>query len=167
MANEFEVKGLDELNKALLALPEAISRTIGEHAVHAGCEVIQKAAQDGAPERTGQLIDDIKVKVGSNLDARRASGESAEIDGEVYVSKRSAAKARWAEFGTAPHVINAHGKTLDINGEPVGKAVHHPGQPARPFMRPAFDNNKERAVGAMADDLRANLAIAVEEAKRR
>lgn len=163
---KLEVKGLAELERTLARLPESISRIIAEGGVRAGLTVIQEAAQENAPQRTGRLRKDIKVKVGSNIDAKRAYKEPLAVDGSVYVSKRSASVARWNEFGTAPHAINAHGTTLDINGEPVGKTVQHPGQPARPFMRPAFDNNKNEALKAMADNMRENLPKAAEDAKR-
>lgn len=48
--------------------------------------------------------------------------------------------AHLAEFGTAPHVIRSE-KPMGPKGV-FGLIVHHPGQKATPFMRPALDNNE-------------------------
>jgi hypothetical protein len=48
----------------------------------------------------------------------------------------------WAptEYGSAPHIIRAHGNYSLHNretGQYFGPVVHHPGTPEQPFMRPA------------------------------
>jgi hypothetical protein len=47
---------------------------------------------------------------------------------------------RATEYGSAPHIIRAHGpySLHSDDGEYFGPVVHHPGTPAQPFMRPAL-----------------------------
>lgn len=48
-------------------------------------------------------------------------------------------------------------QVLVINGKFVTGVVLHPGQPARPFMRPALDLRADDAVQAFAARIRAYL----------
>lgn len=155
---ELEITGLKELEKTLNRLPEATQRLVVEPSVREGAEVIKDLAVEKVSRKTGQTARDIAVKMISNLDARRAAGETREVDAQIYVKKRSAAKARWIEFGTAPHVINARGTALSANGEILGKSVSHPGQPARPFMRPAYDEGARKAIEKTVEGCRRRLA---------
>jgi HK97 gp10 family phage protein len=165
--SETKIVGLEELGRRLMALPEAIARGPAEDAMLAGAKVIQKAAQQKAPVKTGKLRKAIRVRKSSNLDARRAAGETLEADASVYIAKGEGHIARFNEFGTGPHTIVAHGGgAIAIGGEVVGKSVDHPGQPARPFMRPAFDTSKEAATQAIRDTLAAKLDAVVQKVKQ-
>lgn len=51
------------------------------------------------------------------------------------------------EFGTKPHRIESKGPWPLRNprtGQVFGRVVNHPGQPARPYMRPAIDDLRGR-----------------------
>lgn len=73
--------------------------------------------------------------------------------------------AHLVEFGTAPHVIEA--RKVEVlfarrfgkwsGGYRLGRKILHPGQPARPFIRPAYETGKETALriyrGALLSEL--------------
>lgn len=65
--------------------------------------------------------------------------------------------ANFLEFGTRPHIIRAQpGKMLHFGGRTV-KSVAHPGARAKPFLRPAFNASRDRAVAAIADAVKSVL----------
>jgi hypothetical protein len=80
---------------------------------------------------------------------RRVPVDTGELRSSIRTGEVSATHWRvwvgtehWAptEYGSAPHVIRAHGPYSLHNaetGEYFGPVVHHPGTPAQPFMRPA------------------------------
>ena len=83
---------------------------------------------------------------------KNRTGETrASIRGEVlglkgFVEARGA--AHFLEWGTAPHLIVAHGRALRfvVNGTVLyRKWVHHPGTRERPFMREARQRGEQAA----------------------
>lgn len=160
------ITGMEVLKQRLSKLAPNMSRTIVEEALMAGAHVFQVKAQINAPKKSGKLVKDIGIRAGSNLDARRAYKEPLKAESAVFIKKRSRHIGRFNEFGTAPHVINARGKVLAANGEILGKTVKHPGQPARPFMRPAFETEQSKAIAAVKEYITVNLDRIVEETKR-
>lgn len=89
---------------------------------------------------------------GTTLFKDRTGETRGSLRGEVlgqrgFVEARGA--AHFLEWGTAPHLIVAHGRALRfvVNGTVLyRKWVHHPGTKERPFMREA----RERGQQAMA-----------------
>lgn len=111
-------------------------------------------------------------------DAQRAAkGEAATV--EVYVGMINwwASKGHWIEFGTKPHVIRPKkskgGKFLSIwTGSPASitarvAEVQHPGQPPRPFLRPAFNQTAPIVLASLADKVRVRLAEAAARSAKR
>lgn len=115
-----------------------------EEAVHAAAQVINDAAEEQAPgphieqETTRKTPRRVVVGVGPD-------------------------KKRWyykfAEAGAGAHDIRAKKKkALSFEGQGgavVVGGVRHPGQQARPFLRPAIDNNAGEATAAMGDRLKS------------
>lgn len=81
----------------------------------------------------------------------------------------------WQEYGTDPHYISVddsqrEGKTarrvneleragsLVINGQPVGKTVHHPGAKAEPFMRVSLDLKEGEAIKAAQAHINSRIS---------
>ena len=54
----------------------------------------------------------------------------------------------YIEFGTPPHTISVKNKRVltDGKGKFFGKTVNHPGTQAKPFLRPALDENHKDAI---------------------
>lgn len=106
---------------------------------------------------------------------RRAPGPH--IHAEVVRTTRHGAEAhigpdkehwyyRFFETGAQPHPIRPRKKQgrkklrFEVGGEEVfAVAVQHPGMAARPFLRPAFDENSKRAADAAGRALRKKLGI--------
>lgn len=142
---ETTIEGLSELDRMLKELPAKLEGTVVRGGLRAGATVLQKAARELAPVRTGKLRASIKVSTGIR-------------NGRVYARVRAGGKdafyAHMVEFGTAAHVIQGkRGGWLNIGGRWALK-VNHPGSMMRPFMRTAVDGFQGEAVSAMANYLR-------------
>ncbi len=73
----------------------------------------------------------------------------------VGVQKRQNYIARFAEFGTKPHVIRprrlkrGRKQAISVPGYGVFRKVQHPGAKKQPFIRPGFDASVGQAQDAM------------------
>ena len=175
MTDGVEIKGLSELQKLLDTLPAKIEANIMRGAMRAGAKVLQAAAKAKAPRKSGKLADGLKITTRSR---------SGVVTASVKASGPHAFLAPMIEFGTAPHLISVSDENKKINrrlsikrgmvvkesmttfnrrflvigGQIVGKSVSHPGARAQPFMRPALDENAERAVVAAGEYIKKRLA---------
>jgi hypothetical protein len=109
--------------------------------VNHGWEAWFKAAQGKSVRKiTENVADD--ARAGCPID----SGDLVESIGTRYpgglVGVVVVGTDHWpaTEYGSAPHIIRAHGpwSLRSDEGEYFGPIVHHPGTPAQPFMRPAI-----------------------------
>lgn len=153
---ETTIEGLVELDRMLKELPAKLEGTVVRGGLRAGATVLQKAARELAPVRTGKLRASIKVSTGIR-------------NGRVYSRVRAGGKdayyAHMVEFGTAAHVIQGkRGGWLNIGGRWALK-VNHPGAMMKPFMRTAVDGFQGDAVDAMAAYLRERTPREIEKIK--
>ena len=148
-----EVRGLKELNEALRQLPDRIARNVLRGATSAGAAVIRKEAKVKAPVYTGQ------VSAGHPPPGtlRRAVYQkqirelSSLVKQTFYVGVRVGRNAskkgldafywRFIEFGTSK-------------------------QPARPFLRPAFETKKLEAIAAIKQYLTDRIPKEVDKLKK-
>ena len=149
-----EVKGLRELNAALLELPRQMSKRVLDAALKAGGEVIAKDASRRAPvlqepdprRRPGTVRDAVKV-----TSRRDTEGHSALA---VVKPKRLTAKqVRFFKLLTGR-------KGADNPMDPFYWWFIEFGtrfQAARPFLRPAFEAQKHNALRAIHERLRTRL----------
>ena len=100
-------------------------------AIHHGCEAVRDQAIRIAPAGpTGNLKMMIHAEMG-----RGASG----------VVKSSAKESHLAEYGTGPRITYTHAhKAMVINGDFVRGDIYNGKMPAKPFLRPAFEEEKPR-----------------------
>jgi HK97 gp10 family phage protein len=134
-----EIKGFRELDNILAGFTDRVQRNIMFAMSLAGAAVLKKAAREKCPIITGKLRKSIVTR-------RRKSPRGMAIYGvgsKLYY-------ASMVERGTKPHVIKSKsGKILLMaKGHPIYE-VHHPGARAKPFLRPAFDENQSRIIEAM------------------
>ncbi len=98
---------------------------------------------------TGTLKDNITSFVAKN-------GLRAEAGYRGKKAKRRAWYARFIEFGTKAHKIGTYSSPVLSDGaNTFGTQASHPGIPARPFIEPAWDKNKQKiqkAVGKVVAD---------------
>lgn len=134
-----KIEGLGDLSKAFQLLKGATD-TVLEPAARAGAEVVRQAANQDAPGPHNEI------------NMKRVSQKKAEA--EIGPDKE-----HWyylfEETGTDAHEITpSKKKALTWPGGPMVKRVSHPGRAARPFLRPALDNNLNKILNAMSNVLR-------------
>ena len=139
MGVTYQVVGLKELQAKLEALPVKLARRVLRPALQEAGAVIQQEAGVRAPRDTGKLTTDIVVDVVIHND----------LVGDVKIGPaKSAFWGMFSELGTAPHQESS----------PRGTAPFmHPGEPARPWLRPAMDTKKEEALQVLANNIRLGL----------
>lgn len=135
---EFTVKveGLRELEEALKELPKATGKNALKRALMRAAEPIAAAAAAMAPRRKGKLI--ASIKVGTTLSTNQRRRHEKQGDVEVFAGAGPLPHAHLQEFGTAHSA-------------------------PKPFMRPAWDANKFRALASIKSD----LAEEIEKARQR
>lgn len=130
-----KVEGLRELERALKELPRATGKNVLRRALTKAGAPIEADAERLAPVRTGHLVQSIGT--GRKLTRRQRKQHRPESPVEVFVGAAEP-KAHLQEFGTGAG-------------------------PAQPFLRPAFDSNKMRAL----DMVKTELATEIEKARAR
>jgi HK97 gp10 family phage protein len=145
---ELNINGLAELQAALARLPKAIEQNILRGALVAGAQPILADAKAGAAVASGLMRDGLKVS-------------TSVIDGVLTASIKATGKhaylAKFVEFGTAAHRIDAKNGSALAFGGGVFNHVQSPGQRARPFLRPAFDAQSAAAIKATAEYINKQL----------
>jgi HK97 gp10 family phage protein len=132
MANKtVTVEGLRELDAALGNLPKATGKNVLRRVLKKAGQPIAEEAEERAPVLTGAL--QISIGVGTKLTKRqsklhRKMFKDDRASAEMFVGAGGLAQATQAEFG------NEH-------------------QAAEPYMRPAWDGNKDEALDIIATDL--------------
>lgn len=151
-----KVEGLDKLSAVLRELPQRIGRNALRGAVSAGAAVIRNEARLRAPVYTGDVSQGhpppgtlkraiFQSRVKSGCDDQRQTFMVAVKQGKKYRGQgkkgdksQDAYYWRWVEMGTA-------------------KMAPHP------FLRPAFDAQKENAVLAIATYLAERIPQEIEK----
>lgn len=169
-----DVKGLDDLLRRLDKLPLALSRKVARDGLQEAGEIIQAAAEASAPKRTGELADDIIVKVHISSDfrnnnvlvgpgyneadlktrkrgkyaGRQDSTTSPGVYGKFVERGHGMAGYSWASrFGSAAQRRRT-GRQVELGSHDV--APH-------PWLKPAFDASKAAAVDALVTRTAAEL----------
>lgn len=137
-----QISGLKELNAKLKKMASRDANRITRRGISKMAQIIRKEMRAQAPRETGDLRKNIAYKI--FRDSRGC------FRGKVG-PRPKAFYARFIEFGTAAHMI----PRKDTKGRPQKKlkignrvltSVTHPGIRPKPFLRPAFEASKRRAV---------------------
>lgn len=143
MADDLKIKieGIEEMTRKLEAVGTRVALRGPNAAVRAGGSFLIKEMRRRAPKETGSL----KKALGQRIKTYRRSKTVAAIVGprskryDTSKGRRNPANyAHLVELGTRPHSI--------------GRGTH-PGRPARPFMRPAWDAAAPGARQAVIDKM--------------
>jgi HK97 gp10 family phage protein len=141
------IDGLKELQNALKELPKEIQKRPLRSAVSAGAKVIADEAIKKAPQgETGNLRKSIY---------RYRSRRQSTTGKETFLVGVRKGKAKFVD-NSRNRRLGRVGKTYQTQGEAYYWRFVEFGtssQPARPFLRPAFENSKERAVQVMKERL--------------
>ena len=119
------VDGLKDLEKALKELPQANAKAALRRTMKEAGEPVAKAARSMAPEEMGYLRESIDVS--TKLSGRQRKLHQKQSPVEMFIGPGPDAAAHLQEFGTGP------------------------GRLAQPFMRPAWDQNKEKVLDTIAN----------------
>lgn len=140
MASSVTVKvdGLRELGERMKGLSEQMNNRIARAATAAGAVVIRNAAQQKAPVDTGNLKKNIIVK-------RLPKGESSLTSEHIVTVRQGKLTAKQKDKGLQDAY---YGKFVEYGTAKM---------PARPYLRPAYDQNKEKAVQAIKDRIEKRL----------
>jgi len=155
---EIKIQGLAELDEELKKFPIELQKKALGSMVAAGGRIVKDAALQNFMNvaKTMNLDKNEKFWSLKNIVLRRMKKKDQGKSTLTYGIKAQY-PAFYLETGTSPHTLNAgaytksHGKT--VNRKQTGK--QHPGYAARPFLRPALDNNVQRVVTAMGYKLMA------------
>jgi HK97 gp10 family phage protein len=126
----FRVEGLSDLLEALQELPKATNNNVLKRFLMDVAEPIRGDAERNAPHRTGKL--QRSISTGTKLSRRQKSQHIKQSAVEIFVGPASMTRAITQEFGTSQHG-------------------------PKPYMRPAWDSNKKRALETMRDLLAAEI----------
>lgn len=154
----FKLEGFKELDKALGELPKRTGKNVLRRVLKKAAEPILDAMTANAPRDTGVLVS--KIAESGTLSANERKGHVAEFLGigdggqkifgkqaarnyvEIHVGssgkKQNSPVPMWIEFGTSE-------------------------LPPQPFMRPAWESNKDRALNI----IKIELAGEIEKAAKR
>ncbi len=163
MTVAMKLDGIEELVASLNELENAAAKPIVRRALAKAAKPVEQHARSLVPvgpiqkRRNGskprpKLRDEIRVS--TNLSPRQKRGrprKSSEV--YVYVGAGPARHAHLVEFGTKPRTHK--------NGKSVGQ------MPARPFMRPAWEANKQTVLATFTTELRNEIAKAARRALRK
>ena len=136
-----KVEGLRELSAAMRDLAQNVQNNIARSATNSAAQVVKKAAISKAPNLTGNLKKNIIVRRLPKAESALTSEHIVTVRrGRLTVKQKAAGitgamYAGFVEFGTVK-------------------------MPARPYLRPAFDQTKTQAVDAMAAQLKKRIAKA-------
>lgn len=147
------VEGLRELQEALAELPKATSRNVVRRALIEALAPMERHAEGLAPELTGELKGTIETS--TKLSKRQMSQHQAEFGGKAVRTAegfRSDPKTEIFMFmgpaGSAKSIVQEFGS---VNQSP------------KPYMRPAWDSGKAKAL----DTIRTEMWAEIDKAAKR
>ena len=125
-----DVSGLEGVERAMRALDRSVRNDLAERAARAGAKVLERGVAARIPRGTGSrhMADSIDSKAVVLNRAVLVEVGGKAPDGSLF---------HLVEFGTSPH---------SIEQPKLGRTIEHPGAAAKPFMRPAVDEDGPEAV---------------------
>jgi HK97 gp10 family phage protein len=169
-----------QLERNMQQIPAQLEAKIARQALQAGGEVIQAAAEASAPRRSGELAEDIVIKVHVNTAGN--FHDNYVLVGPGYDRSRLRIRKRGkyagrADSSTSPGV---YGKFVELGHAPAGMAgekrkarrsgfqIEFGGRetPPRPWLGPAFETSKEPAIERMAEVMRTGLVAVASELQK-
>lgn len=160
-----QVDGLTKLDSQLkMLLNDVQQASTLRAALRAGGKVLVDSMRSRVKRTAGQphhasgkprphVADDLKV---------RFKRDNGLLTAHIGAGRQTAYIANFLErTGAAPHEIKAKpGRALNVKGRLV-ESVQHPGMQPSPFIRPAFDSQKDRAIEqfktVLADRIRREI----------
>jgi HK97 gp10 family phage protein len=138
--------GGKELARALNQLPKMVAERVLEKAVTAGAELVRQSAAQLAPRPAMRRRPDT-IRLGDSIKVRTTE------KGPSFVTVNVGTKVRYAHLVEYGHQIVP--RTSKRGERRIGgrRGFVAP----RPFMRPAFDENRESMIARIGDVLRTGI----------
>lgn len=137
-----KVEGLKEVQTALRQLPDATAKNVMRRVLRKAGQPVADRARELAPVDEGDLRDSIVVSTKLSKAQRQKRRKSGKNDVEIFVGAGAKPHAHLQEFGTSFH-------------------------PAKPFLRPAWDQLKRQVLDGIKDDMWAEIRKAAERLARK
>lgn len=159
MSASFHIKGGDRLQRSLRNMKEKVAKKIVRRAVVVAAKPIVKAARNNAARDSGTLAASLGVKMKFYRNTRswvaiigprvrfKYGGEQFGVKGQKD-HRKPAFYGHLVEGGTKRHFME-----VATFGGVVYKAFQHPGAAPKPFLEPAFDENRRKAFRIMGVEL--------------
>ncbi len=141
-----DIKFLGEKELGIkLNLLKKLSNVQIKAGLRSGGKIISNAAKENIKKHGLIKSGTMKRSVHVETPSRKGGGIFVQIGTNIVNPPYPA----YHEFGSGPYLIpNAFGR---------GITVQHPGYPARPWLRPALDDNQSKAVKEISDSLKILL----------
>lgn len=139
--DSFHVAGLDDLNRKLRQLGAKTGVAVLRKAARKAMKPVEDAMRQGAREDTGSL----KASIGMRARAGSRSSRSRAVTISVGPLKKSRGS------GDGKQALN------NINNKAISQEYGNAKQSAKPFIRPALDNNKSAILDTLKDEFKKEL----------
>lgn len=164
------IEGMRDLDEALKQLPRATGRSVLDRALKRAAKPIQQKSRALAPRDTGALRKSIVVesvkrgnRAGKSAFAQAlAAGGSVGDARAALVSASSGGETR-AEVRVGPR----KGKSKHESIKTIVQEFGSVNQPAQPYMRPAWDANRDAASANIRKELWSEIEKAVARRAKR
>lgn len=143
---EIDFSSLEAYQKKLEELGRKGTR-IETKALEESADIILDEMVDRCPERSHEAIKHLKkdkIRKIKGIRTIKIGVNKADNDEAYYL--------KFYEYGTTAHTYTAGGYFK-------GATIKHPGQIARPFMRPAFEKKKKEALNKTMEIIREELKL--------
>lgn len=148
MATKTKIEGLDKLRKTFSVLSEEAKKEI-TFAMERGANEVANLAKTLVPVEDSNLRRSIGWTWGDapkgsvSLGQMKSGKFSDDMRITIFAGDDEAFYARWVEFGTKSHTINAKNAKVMVRNTGksqgyFGTSVNHPGAKATPFFYPAY-----------------------------
>lgn len=172
MKTTVKVEGLSDLDASLGELTKATARSVLRRVLMKAGQPMAETAAALAPKDTLELSQSITVSPKIKNDVGRAEyHEVMQNFGTKEEAVAALRSARRAAKGAGSFVeVYVGPARADTKANAIKRIVAEFGsvkQPPHPYMRPAFDQNKDRALQIIREELGGEIAKAAARARKR
>ncbi|WP_137131533.1 HK97-gp10 family putative phage morphogenesis protein [Rhizobium sp. FY34] len=165
------LEGFKELERALMELPKATARNVGKRTLVKAAQPIKNKAQSLAPKDTGELKQ--RIVVSTKAPANHDPGDIAYSkvmqgggdQGQAVAAMRAARRA--SNTLTEVFVGPAHTRNKQAAEKTIVQEFGSKDQPGKPYMRPAWDSEKDTALEIIKTELGNEITKATQRAAKR
>jgi HK97 gp10 family phage protein len=126
--------------------------------VQDGLEAIMNAAAEPIQDAATANARSISQRTADAMTKETVLKRGGRVEVHIGPEKSRAFYAHIIEFGARPHrIVPRRAKALRFINGLIRRSANHPGSPARPFMRPAFDNRHDEATAIAAAEIKKRL----------